>query len=65
MNAPLAQSGFPVGDWQFWVATVVVALILGVVAWKVLPIAALRRRRRASAGRTKATLTVRGKPVSK
>lgn len=65
MNAGLAQSGFPIGDWQFWVATVVVALILGLVAWKVLPIAALRRRRRARAGRTKATLTIRGKPVSK
>ena len=65
MSAWLAQSGFPIGDWQFWVATVVVALILGVVAWKVLPIAALRRRRRARAGRTKETLTGRGKPVSK
>lgn len=65
MSAWLAQSGFPVGDWQFWVATAAVALILGVVAWKVLPIAALRRRRRARAGRTKATLTIGGKPVSK
>ena len=61
----LAQIGFPVGDWQFWIATGVVTGVICVVLWKVLPIRAIRARRQVKKRRSKATLTIGGKPLSK
>lgn len=55
---------FPIGDWQFWVVTV---LALVAVLWllrNVLPIRRLLGRRKPSAKR-RATLTIGGKSVGK
>ena len=46
---------FPVGDWQFWVATVLAVLAAGYLLRKFVPWRALRRR---SAQQSRATLTI-------
>jgi len=49
--------GFPIDDWQFWVATVAASLA---VAWLVVrPLLRLVRRR--GGRRTRATLTIEGR----
>jgi hypothetical protein len=40
---------FPVGDWQFWVATALVGAVVGAGLWRVRP----RRKRE-----TRVTLTI-------
>jgi cytochrome c-type biogenesis protein CcmH/NrfF len=51
---------FPVTDWEFWVATVIVVVLVGLGIWRVLP---RRWKRRGRSSR--ATLTVEGKAVTK
>ena len=40
----IAQTGMPWGDWQFWAATGLVVLVVGLVAWR--SISGSRRGRR-------------------
>jgi len=51
-------ASFPVGDWQFWVVTLVFALAIAWLGWNVLPIRQILRKGRAAPKRT--TLTVEG-----
>lgn len=55
-TAPVAS--FPVGDWQFWVVTLVFALAVAWLCWNVLPLKQIIRKGRAAPKRT--TLTVEG-----
>lgn len=55
----VATPTFPVHDWQFWIATLVVLAILGRIVWRV--VRALRPRRPGAT--VKATLTIGGESV--
>ena len=59
-TAPMAS--FPVGDWQFWVVTLVFALAIAWLCWNVLPIRQIWRKGRAAPRRT--VLTVEGEKPS-
>jgi len=52
----------PVGDWQFWAATLLAVVALTFLLRAALPIRALRGRSSRRRSR-RATLTVDGKPV--
>lgn len=54
----------PIGDWQFWVVTVLAVLALAYLLREVLP-ARLSPFRRRSKGAVRASLTVGGKPVER
>ncbi|MCW5766720.1 MAG: hypothetical protein KIT68_12185 [Phycisphaeraceae bacterium] len=51
----------PVGDWQFWVVSLVVLAAAGWLARGVLPVPWLSRRRRRARRERRATLTIGGK----
>ncbi len=59
------MSGFPIGDWQFWVVTAAAALagawLLRGILRAVLP----GRLRRRSGASQRTTLTIGGKPVDR
>ena len=56
---------FPYSDWQFWVATAIVVLIVGRTAGSILALPGFAKARKARKGRKKATLTIGGKPMRK
>ncbi|MBL8990617.1 MAG: hypothetical protein JNJ48_03450 [Phycisphaerae bacterium] len=51
----------PVGDWQFWVVSLVVLLAAGWLLRGVLPIPVLSRRHRRARRERRATLTIGGR----
>jgi hypothetical protein len=55
----------PVGDWQFWVVTVVAVLALGWLTRNILPVPVLTRRARAKRMQKRVSITVGGKAVGK
>jgi predicted permease len=55
-------SGFPIGDWQFWVVT---AAALVAALWLLRALVPRRFRRRARRRGTRASLTVGGKAVDR
>ena len=57
------QGAFPVGDWQFWVVTLVFVLAVAWLCWNVLPLKQLLRRGKAAPKRT--VLTVEGQKPGK
>ncbi len=57
-----ARTHMPLGDWQFWAASVIAVVAVGFLLRKALPIRALRGRGARRPSR-RATLTVGGKPV--
>jgi len=57
-TTPPPTASFPVGDWQFWVVTLVFALAVAWLCWNVLPLKQIIRRGRA--GPKRAVLTVEG-----
>lgn len=64
MNALVAHaiaSSFPVGDWQFWVATLLALGALVYLLRKVVPVVLPKRKKR----RSRATLTVEGRAVGR
>lgn len=54
----------PIGDWQFWVATFIAVLALWLVLRNLLPPGWLPFSR-AKGKETKASITIRGKPVDR
>ncbi len=62
-SAPPAP--LPVGDWQFWVVTVLAIIAAGWLLRGVLPIPALRARLRRNKQTKRATLTIDGQSVSR
>lgn len=54
---------FPVSDWQFWVATGLVALAAVWLLRDLLP--TIRRARRRRRTEKRATITIGGKPLQK
>ena len=58
MTTTGSMVSFPVGDWQFWVVTLVFALAIAWLCWNVLPIRQIWRKGRAAPRRT--VLTVEG-----
>ena len=57
-NAQPPVASFPVGDWQFWVVTLVFLLAIAWLCWNVLPIRQILRKGKAAPKRT--VLTVEG-----
>lgn len=53
-------AAFPIGDWQFWIVSVVAASALAFILWRALG-KRLRRRRAHRPRRTSATLTIEGR----
>ncbi len=53
-------SAFPIGDWQFWIATAIFVIAAIWLLRPILPIPFLKRRR-GGGRRQKATLTIEGK----
>ncbi len=64
MSPVIAQaiaSSFPVGDWQFWVATLLALGALVYLLRKIVPVVLPKRKKR----RSRATLTVEGRAVGR
>ncbi|MEO0716149.1 MAG: hypothetical protein AAFY58_04065 [Planctomycetota bacterium] len=57
----LIASAFPVGDWQFWVATILALGALVYLLRKVVPVVLPKRKKQ----RSRATLTVEGRAVDR
>lgn len=57
------MSGFPLGDWQFWVVTAAVAVPLGLVLGRF--VRGVRRRRRGLPRPVRTTLTIGGTPIGR
>lgn len=56
---------FPVGDWQFWVATILAVVALAWVLRGLIPVPILSRgKRRQRQGIKRATLTIEGRSVA-
>jgi hypothetical protein len=53
----------PIDDWQFWVATAIAAGALWIVLRMLFPSGIPFTKKRRSRGRTRATLTVKGRAV--
>lgn len=57
------QSGFPIGDAQFWIVTAIAAIALAFVMWRLF--GGRWRRRKPKTRKTSATLTIEGKSVDR
>lgn len=62
MTTPATNRAFPVDDWQFWIVTTAAIIAAAFVLWRVF--GGRLRRRAGRRTRTRATLTIDGKPVS-
>jgi hypothetical protein len=62
-SAPAAP--LPVGDWQFWVVTLLAIIAAGWLLRGVLPIPALRARLRRNKQAKRATLTIDGRTIGR
>lgn len=61
----LVGMSLPFGDWQFWVVTGICAVAAIILLRDMLPIPALRRRRRQRRGEKRAKLTISAKRDAK
>lgn len=62
---PRIVAAFPVGDWQFWVASALAGAAAAWLAWKLVPLALLRNWKRKPASK-RTTLTIEGeKPATR
>ena len=62
MSMTMLASGFPIGDAQFWLVTIIGALALGFLLRGLWP---SRWKRRPRSRGKKATLTVKGQPLTR